>query len=67
MIIIKLDDLLWQNKMTSKMLAEKTGLGTATISKLRNGKNINVKLNTLNTLCKYFDCSVSDILEYVKD
>ena len=56
MIIIKLDDLLWQNKMTSKMLAEKTGLGTATISKLRNGKNQNISLNTINILCKFFNC-----------
>lgn len=67
MIVIKLDDLLWQNKMTSKMLAEKTGLGTATISKLRNGKNQNISLNTINILCKFFNCSVNDIIEYVKD
>ncbi len=67
MIIIKLDDLLWQHKLTSKSLAKATGLGTSTISKLRNGKNQNISLKTLNELCKYFKCSVNEIIEYVKE
>lgn len=67
MIIFKLDDLIWQNRTTSKKIADETGLGTTTISRLRNGKNGNISLNTLDKLCKYFNCNISDIIEYSKD
>ena len=67
MIIIKLDDLIWQNKTTAEEISKKTGLGSSTISKLRNSKNLNISLNTINKLCKYFNCKVSDLLEYMPD
>lgn len=67
MIIIKLDDLIWQNKATAEEISKQTGLGSSTISKLRNSKNLNISLNTINKLCKYFNCKVSDLLEYMPD
>ncbi len=67
MIIIKLDDLIWQNKTTAEEISKQTGLGSSTISKLRNSKNLNISLNTINKLCKYFNCKVSDLLEYTPD
>ncbi len=67
MIIIKLDDLIWQNKTTAEEISKQTGLGSSTISKLRNSKNLNISLNTINKLCKYFNCKVSDLLEYMPD
>lgn len=35
------------------------------IHKLKHNKNIT--LNTLNELCRIFQCGVSDIIEYVDD
>jgi putative transcriptional regulator len=67
MIIIKLDDLIWHNKTTAEEISKQTGLGSSTISKLRNSKNLNISLNTINKLCKYFNCKVSDLLEYTPD
>ena len=67
MIIIKLDDLIWQNKTTAEEISKQRGLGSSTISKLRNSKNLNISLNTINKLCKYFNCKVSDLLEYMPD
>ena len=67
MIIFKLDDLIWQNRTTSKNIADETGLGTTTISRLRNGKNGNISLKTLDKLCKYFHCEITDIIEYIED
>ena len=67
MIIIKLDDLIWHNKTTAEEISKQTGLGSSTISKLRNSKNLNISLNTINKLCKYFNCKVSDLLEYMPD
>ena len=67
MIVVKLYDLVWRHKVRGYQIAEATGLSTATISKLMQGKNIDVKLSTINKLCKFFNCTLSDIIEYVPD
>lgn len=67
MIVIKLDDLIWQHRTTAEDIVKQTGLGSSTISKLRNSKNSNISLNTVNKLCKYFNCNVADLLEYIPD
>ncbi len=67
MIAFKLDDLLWQHRKTAEQVRLATGISAATLSNIRTGKNLNISINTLNELCKYFKCSVSDILEYVED
>lgn len=67
MIVVKLYDLVWRNKVRGYQIAEATGLSTATISKLMQGENIDVKLSTINKLCKFFNCTLSDIIEYVPD
>ncbi len=63
MILVKLDDLMWRYKVTAKELAEKTGLGTNTISRLKNNKATGIDFNTLEKLCKFFKCSIYDILD----
>ena len=67
MITIKLYDLIWRHKVKGYKLAEATGLSTATISKLVQGENIDVKLSTINKLCNFFNCQLTDILEYTFD
>lgn len=67
MIVVKLYDLVWRHKVRGYQIAEATGLSTATISKLMQGENIDVKLSTINKLCKFFNCTLSDIIEYVPD
>ena len=67
MIVIKLDDLIWRNRTTAEEIAKATGLGTTTISKLRNSKNSNISLNTIDKLCEYFNCSISDLMEHVSN
>lgn len=67
MIIFKLDDLIWEHRTTAEDIFQKTGIGKSTLSTIRNGKNLNVSLKTLDRLCKYFKCKVSDIIEYVED
>lgn len=67
MIIFKLDDLIWQNKTTAEDIFRKTGIGKSTISTIRNNKNINISIYTLNKLCKYFNCPISELIEYVPD
>lgn len=67
MIIIKLYNLVWRHKVRGYQIAKATGLSTATISKLMQGENIDVKLSTINKLCGFFKCGLSDIIEYTPD
>lgn len=41
------------------------GYSTSTLSRIRNGKNINTK--TINDLCEMLDCDVCDILKHIPD
>lgn len=67
MIVFKLDDLIWQHRTTAEDIFQKTGIGKSTLSTIRNNKNINISIHTLNKLCKYFDCKISDLIEYIPD
>ncbi len=67
MIVFKLDDLIWEHRTTAEDVFQKTGIGKSTLSTIRNGKNLNISLKTLDRLCKYFKCNVSDIMEYIED
>ena len=64
---MKLNDLIWQHRTSAEDIAKQTELGSSTISKLRNSKNKNISLNTLNKLCSYFNCTISDLFEYTPD
>lgn len=44
-------------------LRKLTGISTASISKMNQGKNINT--DTLLKICRYFKCDVGDITEVV--
>lgn len=66
MIKFKLHDLLWQMRLKNKDLAEGTGLTENTISKLVRGDK-DCKLSTIDKVCNYLECKISDIIEFEKD
>ena len=51
--------------ITEYQLIYKQGISANTIHRMKHGMAISTK--TLDTLCFILDCSVSEILEYVKD
>ena len=67
MIVCKLDDLIWQHKATAKEIALETGIGRNTLSRWRNNKTTAFDAKTLDLLCKYFNCKISDLLEFIPD
>ena len=66
-IIINIDVMLAKRKMSVTELSERVGITMANISVLKNGKAKDVKISTLNSICKALDCQPGDILEYVED
>lgn len=67
MIKINLAVLLAKQKEKQKDLAIKENIRPNTVSDLYHEKVRAVDLDTLNKICKHFNCSVADVLEYVPD
>lgn len=68
MIKNKLHMLMAERRVKSvRVLADETKLGLPTLYRIYNGENERIDYNTLNVLCKHFNCSLSDLLEYVPD
>lgn len=67
MIKSRLKILLAEHDMNQKDLHEKTGIRPTTISDICNNKIKHIPINTLDVLCKFFDCQVQDIFQYQND
>ncbi len=66
-IIINLDVVLAQRKMSLTELSERVGITMSNLSILKTGKAKAIRLETLNMICEVLDCQPGDILEYRKD
>lgn len=54
--------LLIDNNMTKTQLREKVGFSPATLAKI--SKDEYVSMETLDSICKYFNCKIEDIIEF---
>ena len=63
-ITVKLDELLYQRRMTLTELADKVDITLANLSILKNSKAKAIRFSTLEAICKALDCQPGDILEY---
>lgn len=63
-IILRLDRVMADRKMSLNELSEKVGISNVNLSKLKTGKASAIRFSTLNAICKALDCQPGDILEY---
>lgn len=66
-IIVKLDVVLADRKVKSKVLAEYVGINEANMSLLKQGKVKGMRFDTLERICAFLQCQPGDILKYVPD
>lgn len=66
-IVINLDDVLHDRRMTLTELAERIGITLANLSILKTGKARAIRFTTLDAICTALDCQPGDILEYRPD
>ena len=66
-IIMRLDRVMADRKMSLNELSERVGVANVNLSKLKTGKVSAVRFSTLNAICKTLHCQPGDILEYVDD
>lgn len=64
MIVVKLDDLLHDRRMTLTELADRVGITLANLSVLKTGKARAVRFSTLEAICQVLVCQPGDILEF---
>lgn len=66
-IIVNLDKIMLERKMSLTELAERVDITMANLSILKNNKARAVRFSTLNALCRELDCQPGDILSYRVD
>ena len=65
-IIVKLDDVLYERRMTLTELSERIGITLANLSILKTGKARAVRFSTLEAICETLECRPGDLLEFEK-
>ena len=63
-IILRLDRVMADRKMSLNELSEKVGIANVNLSKIKTGKVSAVRFSTLAAICEALNCQPGDILEY---
>ncbi len=66
-IILRLDRVMADRKMSLKELSERVGVANVNLSKMKTGKISAIRFSTLNAICDVLDCQPGDILEFQRD
>ena len=66
-IILRLDRVMADRKMSLSKLSEKVGVANVNLSKLKNGRVSAIRFSTLEAICEALNCQPGDILEYQKE
>ena len=63
-VLVKLDDLLHERRMTLTELAERIGITLANLSILKTGKARAIRFSTLASICRELDCQPGDLMGF---
>ncbi len=66
-LVIRLDRVMADRKISLQDLADEVGITNVNLSKLKNGKVTAVRFSTLEALCRVLDCQPGDLIEYEKE
>ena len=66
-IVLRLDRMMVERKMPLWQLAEKVGISSINLSKIKNNRVTAIRFSTLAAICEVLDCQAGDILEFQKD
>ncbi len=67
MYIVNLYNIRWRKKYTQEEIMTATGLSRNTVNRLFKCQYYDFKLSTLETIAKFFNCKINDILIEVDD
>ncbi|MFC3051514.1 helix-turn-helix domain-containing protein [Kordiimonas pumila] len=67
MIKINLSRLMGERKLKISDVARDTGINRGTITRLYHETAERIELEVIETLCRYLECTLSDLLEVIDD
>lgn len=66
-IILRLDRVMADRKISLNELAERVGITNVNLSNLKTGKVKAIRFSTLNAIYRELHCQPGDILEFAED
>lgn len=66
-IVLRLDRMMVERKVSLNDLADKVGISNVNLSKIKNNKVTAIRFQTLAAICEALNCSAGDILEYSEE
>lgn len=63
-IVIHLDQLMKERKMSLNQLSESVGITLSNLSIIKNQKARALRLDTLEAICKALNCQPGDLIKY---
>ena len=63
-IILRLDRMMVERKISLGELAERVGISNVNLSKIKNNRVQAIRFSTLAAICDVLECQPGDILEY---
>ncbi len=67
MIVSKLSRVMGDRRVNMLQMSRDTGIGRSTLHRLYHNQAERVDFQTLDTICEYLDCEITDVLVRVKD
>lgn len=64
-VIVTLDDILHDRRMSLTELSEKVGITMANLSILKTSKAKAIRFSTLEAICEVLECQPGDILKFI--
>ncbi|WP_061018166.1 MULTISPECIES: helix-turn-helix domain-containing protein [Vibrio] len=65
--LVEIKSLREKRKITLSEVAEAVGVQSSAMSKLANNKGYTTTTTTLNELCKFFECKIEELIEYIPE
>lgn len=66
-IILRLDRMMADRKISLNELAEAIDMTNVNLSNLKTGKMKGIRFETMDAICKTLQCQPGDLFEYVED
>ena len=66
-IILRLDRVMADRKVSLKELSDRVGISNVNLSKMKTGKISAIRFSTLEAICRELQCQPGDILEFKED
>lgn len=64
-IVLRLDRVMADRKISLNELSERVGVTNVNLSRIKTGKIRAIRFSTLDMLCEVLECQPGDILEHI--